>query len=156
MTKSLVRYGYVPLMLIGINGAAIGLAHAPWAELWMAALIIAAIGILHGRRADASLYRTSWNTSVGDGRRDVAHAFINETSLLLTVLVIPAVGRPVTLFGERWPASLAVHRASARRGRSSLISGSPLVHLVSHKVGWTVAAFTPCITASNGPTASTA
>ncbi len=29
MAKTLVRYGYVPLMLIGINGAAIGLAHAP-------------------------------------------------------------------------------------------------------------------------------
>ena len=65
-------------MLIGINGVAIGVAHAPWAELWMAALIVAAIGLSFV--AERILpYTDEWNTSVGDGRRDVAHAFINET-----------------------------------------------------------------------------
>jgi len=33
------------MMLVGINGVAIVLARAPWAELWMVVLIIAAIGL---------------------------------------------------------------------------------------------------------------
>ncbi|WP_235596914.1 hypothetical protein, partial [Salmonella enterica] len=45
MVKTLARYGYVPLMLVGINGVAIPVARTPWAGLWMVALITAAIGL---------------------------------------------------------------------------------------------------------------
>lgn len=133
MTKTLVQYGYVPLMLIGINGAAIGLAHAPWAELWMAALVIAAIGLSF--MAERTLpYTEEWNLSVGDGHRDVAHAFVNETSLLLTVLVIPLMAA-LSPFGERWPAALPfVAQVLIAIVVTDL--GVTLAHLVSHKVGW--------------------
>ena len=103
MLKSLVRYGYVPLMLLGINGAAIALAQVPWAELWMAALILAAIALSFAAER-AVPYTAEWNDSLGDGRRDVAHAFINETALLLTVLVIPVMAA-LTPFHHWWPSS---------------------------------------------------
>lgn len=133
MTKTLVRYGYVPLMLIGVNGAAIGMAHAPWAELWMAALIVAAIGLSFV--AEQILpYTDDWNTSIGDGRRDAAHAFINETALLLTVLVIPLMAA-LSPFSERWPSSLPF----VIQVLIAIVAtdfGVTLAHLASHKVGW--------------------
>lgn len=133
MAKTLVRYGYVPLMLIGINGAAIGLAHAPWAESWMAALIVAAIGLSFV--AERILpYTDEWNTSVGDGRRDVAHAFINETSLLLTVLVIPLMAA-LSPFGQRWPSSLPFV-VQVLIAIVVTDFGVTVAHLASHKVGW--------------------
>lgn len=133
MTKSLVRYGYVPVMLIGINGAAIALARVPWAEAWMALLILVAIGLSFA--AEQILpYTDEWNTSVGDARRDVAHAFINETSLLLTVLVVPLMAA-LSPFSERWPASLPF---VVQVVVAILVTdvGVTVAHLVSHKVGW--------------------
>lgn len=133
MTKSLVRYGYVPVMLIGINGAAIALARAPWAELWMAVLIVAAIGLSFA--AERTLpYTHEWNTAVGDGRRDVAHAFINETALLLTVLVIPLMAA-LSPFHDRWPASLPF-LVQVLIAIVVTDLGVTVVHVASHKVGW--------------------
>lgn len=104
MVTSFVRYGYVPVMLFGVNGAAIALAHAPWAEVWMAALILIAVGLSFA--AERTLpYSAEWNEPIGDGGRDFAHAFINETSLLLTVLVVPLLAM-LNSFGSLWPYSL--------------------------------------------------
>lgn len=133
MTKSLVRYGYVPIMLFGINGAAVVLAQVPYAELWMAALIITAIGLSFG--AERLLpYASQWNTSSGDGARDVAHAFVNETALLLTVLVVPLMAA-LSPFHERWPTSWPfVLQVLAAILLTDL--GVSTVHLASHKVSW--------------------
>lgn len=133
MVTSLIRYGYVPLMLVGINGAAIAFAHAPWAEAWMAALIVLAIGLSFA--AERTLpYSDDWNRSIGDSRRDAAHAFINETSLLLTVLIVPlmAVLSPVSGW---WPSDLPF---LAQVLLSVVVTdlGVTLTHLLSHKVGW--------------------
>ncbi len=133
MLKSLVRYGYVPLMLLGINGAAIALAQVPWAELWMAALILAAIALSFAAER-AVPYTAEWNDSLGDGRRDVAHAFINETALLLTVLVIPVMA-VLTPFHHWWPSSTPfIVQVLIAMVVTDL--GVTLVHLASHKVGW--------------------
>ena len=133
MTKNLVRYGYVPVMLLGVNGAALGLARAPWAELWMAALIVGAVGLSFA--AERVLpYTGAWNERAGDGRRDVLHALVNETSLLLTVLVIPVMAA-LSPFGERWPDGLPfVVQVLIAVVVTDL--GITVTHLVSHKVGW--------------------
>jgi sterol desaturase/sphingolipid hydroxylase (fatty acid hydroxylase superfamily) len=132
MLKSLLRYGYVPLMLLGVNGAAIALARAPWAELWMAGLIIAAIGLSFAAERVVP-YTKEWNDSLGDARRDVAHAFINETALLLTVLVIPVMA-VLTPFKQGWPSSIPfVLQVLLAVLVTDL--GVTLVHLASHKVG---------------------
>ena len=120
-------------MMLGINGAAIALARAPWSELWMAALILVAIGLSFA--AEKILpYTTEWNQSLGDGRRDVAHAFVNETALLLTVLVIPVMA-VLTPFHNWWPSSIPfVFQVLIAVVVTDL--GVTLVHLASHKVGW--------------------
>ena len=133
MVASLIRCGYAPAMMLGINGAAIALARAPWSELWMAALILVAIGLSFA--AEKILpYTTEWNQSLGDGRRDVAHAFVNETALLLTVLAIPVMA-VLTPFHNWWPSSIPfVFQVLIAVVVTDL--GVTLVHLASHKVGW--------------------
>lgn len=62
-----VRYGYVPLMLLGINGVAIALARRPWAPLWMVVLILVAIGLSFLAEWVAP-YSPEWNKSMGTRR----------------------------------------------------------------------------------------
>lgn len=131
--NSLVRYGYVPVMLLGINGAAIALAQEPWAELWMVALTLAAIGLSFAAERVAP-YAQEWNGSLGDARRDVAHAFINETALLATVLVVPLMA-VLTPFHRWWPTSTPfVLQVLLAVLVTDL--GVTLLHLASHKVAW--------------------
>ncbi|AWG48728.1 sterol desaturase family protein [Mycobacteroides abscessus subsp. abscessus] len=131
MATWFVRYGYVPLMLLGINGVAIALAHRPWAPLWMTMLILVAIGLSFLAERVAP-YSAEWNESMGDARRDAAHAFVNETALLLTVLVVPAVSL-LSPFHTWWPSSipfvLQVLIAAAVAD-----FGITLMHYASHKV----------------------
>jgi sterol desaturase/sphingolipid hydroxylase (fatty acid hydroxylase superfamily) len=133
MTQTLLRYGYVPFMLLGINGAALALAHKPWAPLWMAGLILAAIALSFAVEQRLP-YNAEWNTTIGDGTRDVLHAFINETALLLTVLVIPLM-TALSPFGGWWPASLPFV-AQVLLAVAVTDMGVTLVHVASHRVGW--------------------
>ncbi|GFG83016.1 hypothetical protein MPRG_62920 (plasmid) [Mycobacterium paragordonae] len=133
MVEWLARYGYVPLMLVGINGVAIAVARTPWAGLWMVALITAAIGLSFAMERVLP-YAREWNHSFGDARRDATHAFINETAMLVTVLIIPVTAL-LSPFHRWWPVStpfalqvlLAVAVADL---------GITLVHMISHRVGW--------------------
>ncbi|MCZ0732556.1 MULTISPECIES: sterol desaturase family protein [Mycobacteriaceae] len=133
MVTTIVRYGYAPIMLIGVNGAAIALAHAAWAEVCMAGLILIAIGLSFA--AERVLpYSDVWNEPISDSRRDVAHALINETSLLLTVLVVPVLAM-LNPFSAWWPSSLPfVVQVVIAIFVTDL--GVTLVHLASHRVGW--------------------
>jgi sterol desaturase/sphingolipid hydroxylase (fatty acid hydroxylase superfamily) len=133
MLSSIVRYGYVPMMMLGIGGAAVALARAPWAELWMAALIL--IAILLSFVAERLIpYAVEWNEPLDDAGRDLAHAFVNETSFLLVVLVIPAMSVLSPFHQWRpsaWPFVLQVLFAVVVADM-----GITLVHMASHKVGW--------------------
>jgi len=133
MLISLVRFGYVPLMLLGINGAAVVLAQSAGAELWMAALILTAIGLSFVAERVVP-YAPDWNDSMGDAPRDIAHAFVNETSLLLTVLVIPLLA-VLTPFHHSWPSSIPF---VVQVLFAVIVTdfGVTLVHLASHRVGW--------------------
>ncbi|KQH80550.1 MULTISPECIES: sterol desaturase family protein [Mycobacterium] len=133
MVKTLARYGYVPLMLVGINGVAIAVARTPWAGLWMVVLITAAIGLSFAVER-ALPYDQEWNDSLGDVRRDAAHAFINETATLVTVLVIPVTAL-LSPFHHWWPASTPF---ALQVLLAVLVSdlGITLAHMVSHRVGW--------------------
>jgi sterol desaturase/sphingolipid hydroxylase (fatty acid hydroxylase superfamily) len=133
MLISLVRYGYVPTMMIGIGGAAVVLAQAPWAELWMALLIVLAIAVSFIVE-QLIPYAADWNGRSDDTGRDVAHAFVNESAFLLVVLVIPALS-VVTPFHRWWPSAwpfvLQVLFAVVVADM-----GITLVHMASHRVAW--------------------
>lgn len=131
MATLFVRCGYVPLMLLGINGAAIVLARKPWAPLWMVSLILVAIGLSFLAERIAP-YAPEWNESMGDAPRDVAHAVVNETALLLTVLVVPAIAL-ITPFHTWWPSTIPfVLQVLVAVAVADF--GITLMHYASHKV----------------------
>ena len=92
MLTFIVRYGYVPFMLLGINGAAIALA-ASGAPKWsLVALILFAVACSFA--AERALpYESSWNAPGPDRFRDAVHAFVNESLILVSVAVIPLMPR---------------------------------------------------------------
>lgn len=132
MLKSVVRYGYVPFMLLGVNGAAMALAASGASKLWLIGLLLAAIGCSFA--AERVLpYEAEWNSPAGDGGRDVAHAGVNELLLLISVGIIPVLAAAVTVadvWPHAWPFVLQVLVAI-------LIAdlGITLTHYASHKIG---------------------
>lgn len=131
MTRTLILYEYVQFILLGISCAAIALAHLPWAQLWMAGLILAAIALSFAVEQRLP-YNAEWNTAIGDGTRDALHSFMNETALLLTVLVI-AVITALSPFGG--PTSLPFV-AQVLLAVTVTDIGVTLVYVASHRVGW--------------------
>ncbi|MFB7939347.1 sterol desaturase family protein [Streptomyces sp. NPDC056049] len=132
MVSSLIRYGYVPLLLVGVNGAGIALAGAGASKVWLVALLVAAVAASFA--AERLLpYSVEWNVPMADRRRDVVHAVVNETLILASVAALPVIASVVTAM-DVWPSSwpfafqvlLAVLVADA---------GITLVHFASHKVG---------------------
>ncbi len=133
MITTLARYGYVPLMLLGICGTAVAVAHTQSAALWMVTLVLVAIG-LSFLVERIMPYSPDWNTPMGDAGRDVTHAFVNELGLLSTVLVVPLMAA-FSPFDQWWPSSLPfVAQVLIAVVVTDL--GVTLVHLASHKLGW--------------------
>ncbi|MEV7617229.1 sterol desaturase family protein [Streptomyces sp. NPDC089799] len=132
MVETLIRYGYVPLLLVGVNGTGIALAAAGASKAWLLLLLGAAVAASF--TAERLLpYADEWNLPMADRRRDVLHAFVNETLILASVASLPVLAGAVTV-ADVWPSAwpfpvqvlLAVLVADA---------GITLVHFASHKVG---------------------
>ncbi len=128
---ALVRFGYAPLMLLGINGAGVALAAAGANKLWLLALLGIAVAVSF--TAEALLpYRADWNTSHGDTGRDTAHGFVNETLILGSVAAIPALAALIPgdgIWPGSWPFIVQVLIAI-------LVAdfGITLAHYASHKI----------------------
>jgi len=130
---TLVRWGYVPFMLIGINGAAAYLGVVGASELWAVALIITAVACSFA--AERMLpYREEWNSPIEDAGRDTAHAVVNEAFILASVAVIPVLAA-VMPFHAWWPAGWPF---VAQLLFAILVAdfGITTVHLASHRIGW--------------------
>jgi sterol desaturase/sphingolipid hydroxylase (fatty acid hydroxylase superfamily) len=102
--RSLLRWLYPPLMLLGFNGAAIALIAADASHLLLAPLLLAAIVVSFAVER-AIPYRGDWNQSHDDAGRDVAHALVNETFALVSVLALPALASVATI-ADAWPDGL--------------------------------------------------
>ncbi|WP_051047329.1 MULTISPECIES: sterol desaturase family protein [Nocardia] len=130
--QRLARYGYVPLMILGIGGAALALARTPAAPLWLLLLVLAGVGLSFAVERIIP-YTGDWNTSHDDAGRDTIHGIVNEGGLLLTVLVVPiaaALSPLESLWPNAWPLLAQVLLAV-------LVTdvGITLVHFASHKIG---------------------
>lgn len=127
-----VRYGYAPLMLLGINGAAIWLAGSGASKAWMLGLLGVAITVSF--TAERVLpYEPDWNHTAGDTGRDIAHSAVNEALILASVAAIPALATLTPAFDiwpDQWPFALQVLAAILAAD-----AGITLVHLASHKIG---------------------
>ncbi|WP_251058621.1 MULTISPECIES: sterol desaturase family protein [unclassified Streptomyces] len=133
IARFLVRYAYLPFMLLGVNGAAIWLVAADAPKLWLLAVVAFAVGCSFA--AERVLpYRPAWNTPRGDGRRDTAHAFVNEVFTLAGLAVVPAAAALAPApqaWPDNWPLWCQVLLAIAVADL-----GLTLAHRASHHVGW--------------------
>lgn len=101
MTKRTIQWLYPPLMLVGFNGAAFALIAAGATHLLLLPLLLMAVAIsfLVERLIP---YEADWNDPHEDAGRDVAHALVNESFALLSVLALPALASVATLT-DAWP-----------------------------------------------------
>ncbi|MBO9522813.1 MAG: sterol desaturase family protein [Nocardioidaceae bacterium] len=129
--RSLVRFGYVPFVYLVLGGSAVLLAarHAPVGAF---PLVVVA-GVAVSFTAERLLpYDDSWNRDRGDGTRDVVHAVVNETLVLASLAVIPALAA-LGLGADRWPTSLPVV-VQVLGAVLAADLGITLAHVASHRV----------------------
>ena len=129
--KTIVRFGYVPMMLLALNGTAIWLVSGGAAEGWLILLLAAVIGASF--LAERVLpYQDGWNRSHGDGVRDTLHALVNEAANFSTLLILPVLTGALAIEGvwpSGWPFPLQVMLAVA-----VVDVGITLAHYASHRV----------------------
>ena len=130
--RTLLRWLYPPLMLLGFNGIAIALIGADASHLLLLPLLLAAIAVSFAVER-AIPYRDEWNDSHDDAGRDIAHALVNESFALLSVLALPALASVATLtdaWPEEWPFVVQV------LGTILVFDfGITLAHWLSHRWG---------------------
>ncbi|GAC67188.1 sterol desaturase family protein [Gordonia soli] len=133
MTTSIVRYGYAPFMLLGINGTAITLAAVSAPKILLLGVLgVAVVASFAAERL--APYERSWNESQHDSVRDAVHVFVNETLILVSVAIIPILA---ALRGGHvwWPTSWPLW---AQVLISIVVAdfGITIVHMLSHRYGW--------------------
>lgn len=88
--RTLVRYGFVPFMVLGLNGAAFAIVYYGHSYAWIGLLLALAIAIVFMAERAAPTFDT-WNESQGDDGATVAHAIVYEISNINGVLLIPVI-----------------------------------------------------------------
>lgn len=101
LIRQSLRWGYAPLMLMGMNGLGLSLitnnfSHGSLVALFLAAIVLSFI-------AERILpYERSWNKDHHDGPRDFWHALVNEGSNALSLTSFPFITSFLSLKGA-WP-----------------------------------------------------
>lgn len=130
MFRTLLKYTYAPLFAVGFLSAALILIDAGASKMWLPLLIIAAIAVSFVAEQIAP-YEPAWNHDRGDAATNVAHAIVNEASIVLTVLSLPLVATFVPHF-NLWPGEWSLW---AQLIAALVIAdiGITLAHLASHR-----------------------
>lgn len=133
MPRALLKLAYAPLMLLLGNSAALAWVGAGQPAAWLAALLLVAIALSFAAERLIP-YEDGRALPLDEARRDVTHAFANETLSMAGVSIIPALSAvsPLTsCWPSHWPLVLqwllAVLVADA---------GITLTHYASHHVPW--------------------
>lgn len=128
---TLFRLIYAPAYFLVFVGSATLLVSAGTAPLWLISLLVAAIAtsLLAERIAP---YEAQWNRSHGDAPRDLAHALVNEGSILILVLLLPFLTGFVP-WSSIWPASIPFW-AELLLAIILLDAGISLAHFASHRI----------------------
>lgn len=130
--RAITRYGYVPFMLLGLNGTAIALTVAGTPKFWLLAVLAVAIATSFLTEAVIP-YDRGWNHDRADSARDRIHAAVNEALILVSVTAIP-LSAAIIPAPEIWPSGWPF---IAQVLAAILVAdlGITLVHRASHHVG---------------------
>ena len=129
----ILRWLYAPVFFLGFIAAAVLLVAAGSSKMLLLALLAAAIAVAF--LAEMAIpYERAWNRPKGDRLRDVWHALVNESLIVLSILALPvfaAVTPDAGIWPHDWPmwTQLALAVILADLG----ITG---VHYLSHRWGW--------------------
>ena len=130
--QAVARYGYVPVMLLGLNGAGVALTAAGAPKYWL--LAVMAVAIATAFLVERVIpYDPEWNHDQADSRRDRIHVAVNETLILASVAAIPLLAAVVPaprLWPRTWALPLQVLAAIMIADL-----GITVVHVASHKIG---------------------
>lgn len=122
---------YAPLYFLTFVGGAAMLISAGMSPLWLIALLVLAVAtsLIAERIAP---FEIDWNRNQGDARRDLAHALVNESSILVLVLMLPFFASLVP-WPSVWPTSLPFW-AQVVLAIFLLDAGISFAHFASHRV----------------------
>lgn len=133
LLRSVVRYGYFPFMVLGLNGAAYYVVTHGHSYAWLVLLI----GILLGAAFAAERilpWYDEWNNSHGDEKTNVVHAVVYELQNINGILTIPLVawlipgGLNAGLWPTHWPVWAQLITAVVAADFAFTI-----IHWLSHK-----------------------
>lgn len=105
-----VRYGYVPSMLLGLNGAAYAVITGKHSYAWLAVLLLCAFGGSYFAERIAPSFE-EWNHDHGDGQANIWHALAYEGGNVVGLLLIPFItwlsqlttGGLLSVWPREWP-----------------------------------------------------
>jgi sterol desaturase/sphingolipid hydroxylase (fatty acid hydroxylase superfamily) len=131
--RAFARYGYVPAMLLGLNGLAIYLTAAGHSLWWVAPIGIAAFALAFAMERVLP-YEAEWNAGHDDVAKDVAHGLVYEINNLTALAVLPIIVmfRPWDgIWPTHWPLALQVLTAI-------LVADCcmSVIHFWSHRINW--------------------
>jgi len=131
--RPLVRWLYLPTMLIGINGLALTSLASGASFAFLPPLLLAAIALTFGAERIAP-YQRNWNRSQGDLGRDVIHAVVNEGLNVLSVSSVPLIALAFGS-GALWPGHWSLV-LQVIFGLFVLDFGVTMAHYASHRLEW--------------------
>lgn len=130
--QGIARYCYVPVLLLGINGAGLAVAAVGAPKYWLLAVLAAAITVSFVVERIIP-YDINWNRDNSDSRRDWTHLVVNEILILGSIAAIPLLAAVVPASGlwpHSWPFVAQVLAAIICAD-----AGITLVHRASHTIG---------------------
>ncbi len=101
MLRSVVRYGFVPFMLIGLNGLGLWVVTSGWSYLWLGLILLVAILTAFAAERLAP-WHSEWNATHNDETTNIFHAAVYEISNVNAILLIPVVTFLIPSIGI-WP-----------------------------------------------------
>jgi len=127
------RILYAPFYFLGFVGGAAAITSSGASPAWLFVLLLAAIATSLAAERLAP-FEKQWNASHGDGKRDIAHALVNEASLVVLVLLLPLI-TSLAPWPSVWPATLPFW-ADIVLAIVLLDIGITLAHFASHRVSF--------------------
>ncbi|MBN8501155.1 MAG: sterol desaturase family protein [Sphingomonadales bacterium] len=127
----LFRILYAPAYLLLFVGSAAFLVSVGAAPFWLVGLLLAAIATSLVAERIAP-FESQWNRNHGDAPRDIAHALVNEGSIVVLVLLLPFFASLVP-WPSLWPTALPFW-VELLLAIVLLDAGISLAHFASHRI----------------------